>query len=135
MAKGKWGGARPNSGPKKNRDKYPEVFESAAALLKANAIAMTQAGVDLALGVKVQETDAEGNDRVYKKPPDVRALTEMLNRFFGKVQDEVDVTSDGESIAFANESERLRALVAFAQSIGNGGAGQDTPSPDPEEGS
>jgi hypothetical protein len=120
--KGTLGGKRPGAGRPTNAERFPTETEECIQLLRKNAVPLMEAQIALALGVKVLETDAEGNETVYRKPPDIRALDSSLNRFLGKVTDQVDVTSDGEPITFNSESERLSALAAFIDSIRNSGA-------------
>jgi hypothetical protein len=111
---GKNGGARPGAGRKAFADRFPSQTEQCTQLLAAHAVAIMQGQIDLAVGAMVMETDKEGGERVYRRPPDQRAGAALIDRFMGKVKDEVDVTTGGESIA--NDGERFARLVALMRS-------------------
>lgn len=57
------------------RDRLPEIVD---ALLEAG------------MGVLVQETDKDGQAKVYQRPPDVKALTYLFDRVAGKPVQQVE---------------------------------------------
>jgi|TARA_R100001530_G_scaffold119297_1_gene86462 hypothetical protein len=58
-----------------------------------------EAWKDLALGHFLQVTDKDGNvTKVYKKAPDGKALKDILDQTMGKAPQQLDVTTDGESL-------------------------------------
>jgi len=108
------GGKRPGSGRKPHSERFATQVEQCTQLLAAHAVAIMQSQIDLAVGAMVMETDKEGGERVYRRPPDQRAGAALIDRFIGKVKDEVDVTTGGESIA--DDGERFARLVALMRS-------------------
>jgi hypothetical protein len=128
------GGARPGAGRPRSRDLYGNEVRAAEEKIKDRLPEIVDAQIELALGVKVEAIDATtGEVSVYRKPPDHKAGEALMNRIMGKVTDQVDVTSNGESITFNSESERLAALSAFIDSIRNGGIGQAATGTCPED--
>ena len=70
-----------------------------------------QALVDLALGVKIGETNENGQSvNVYAKPPDKEAAAEILNRHFGKPRIELDQRFKGEFDVMPDPSRVLQAV-------------------------
>ena len=109
------GGPRPGSGRPKGSVAPATLIKQAADRLYRQKVAemaedLFKAQKELALGVWVEQPDQDGGVRVYKKPPDSRTITDMLDRAVtGKPAQAVDVTSGGEPIqikhVFAAESK------------------------------
>jgi DNA-binding cell septation regulator SpoVG len=70
-----------------------------------------QALVDLALGVKIGETNENGQSvNVYAKPPDKEAAAEILNRHFGKPRIELDQRMKSEVDMTLDPSRLIQAM-------------------------
>ncbi|MCR4338252.1 MAG: hypothetical protein NUW01_00035 [Gemmatimonadaceae bacterium] len=96
-AKGKHGGARPNTGgarPGSGRKKKAVLLAGSIERIKADIEALAPkigpALDDLVVGIFVEERIGDGVRRVYQRPPDIRAIQEVVNRIAGKVTDKVE---------------------------------------------
>lgn len=83
VTKKKVGGARPGAGRKKKAIKFATQNDYFNALVDKDFQRIYQALLDCALGHFVEETDLNGNTRVYFSKPNPDAIKYMLNRRLG----------------------------------------------------
>ena len=101
---GKNGGVRPGAG----RPRAPHTIETEATKkaiverVNAEAKELMDAWLDVAKGHFVYVKTASGETKVYKRPPNSTAIKDIIERAHGKPKQDVDVTSNGETITFAS---------------------------------
>src|SRR4051812_2244932 len=78
------GGARPGAGRKPKQDKHVTAINRAEKQIKDRLPELIGNMFTLAAGVTLQETDSDGNDRIYTRPPDRQANEYLINRIMGK---------------------------------------------------
>jgi hypothetical protein len=89
------GGARPNSGRKKTRDVNESAVREAEKKIRDRLPQIIDNLLILADGVKVEETTAEGETAVYKKPPCRQTNEYLVNRILGKPTEKVESENSG----------------------------------------
>jgi hypothetical protein len=89
------GGARPNSGRKKTRDVNESAVREAEKKIRDRLPQIIDNLLILAGGVKVEETTAEGETVVYKKPPCRQTNEYLVNRILGKPTEKVESENSG----------------------------------------
>lgn len=97
---GKNGGPRPGSGRPvgslgENRIKTMAIRKRMLERFEKIADKAFNAMEDLALGVVVMETDAEGKPRLYRKPPEKEMLKELIQQIAGKPTMEMEIEHTG----------------------------------------
>ncbi len=114
------GGRRPGAGRPARTDLYRQPIREAEGLIRDKLPFLVGQLLQLAEGVRVQETDHEGNAVVYRTPPDRKACEYLLNRVMGTPvqRTESDVRKQAEELA---EELGLDAdeLVRTAERIAN----------------
>jgi hypothetical protein len=110
--KGPVGGQRPGAGRPKTRTKYAGAVRAAERQITARLPQVVDAEIELALGVTVQETDAEsGRVRVYTKPPDHRAASYLIDRILGKPTERQELSGPhGGPVPMKQDVDDLRKL-------------------------
>ena len=79
------GGARPGSGRKKKADILKGPIERITNEIEELAPLIAPSLRELVAGIYVEERIGDGTRRVYQRPPDFRAIQEVVNRIVGKV--------------------------------------------------
>lgn len=122
------GGARPGAGRKPNAEKYKRQIAKATDTMGRMLPEAAAATVDLATGIFVlmtldtrsgewvkAKTEAVANAaidaglfRVYREPPDIRAIGIMFDRLMGKVAQPIDVRHQ---LAIENVTEAQQILM------------------------
>lgn len=78
------GGARPGAGRKPTAVKFASKIAAAEKKVGDKLPLIADALIDLALGVKVEETELDGSTRVYQRPPDRASAQYLMDRIMGK---------------------------------------------------
>lgn len=90
-----YGGAREGAGRKPTAQKFESKVAIAERKIANRMPELVENMLTLARGVTVQETDKEGNERTYTKPPDYKANEYLLNRIMGKPTERVESSGPG----------------------------------------
>lgn len=77
------------------RARHAEHIERAELRAARNLPKYIAALERLALGVLVEDTNANGEQFVYQKPPDRAALALLIDRGMGKVPGRLEITGEG----------------------------------------
>jgi hypothetical protein len=127
----KRGGARPGAGRKRKRDLLAGPIEQLREAIEEIAPDVGPALRDLVTGVYREEVTADGTVRVYRQPPNLGAIQEVLNRTLGKPSQAIELSGDltpddGFSALILGDSavrELAQALFAAMGARGAGGGG------------
>ena len=124
---GRCGGARPNSGPKPKSERFRAAINRAEKRIADRLPEVVDALLDRAEGVQVEELDSEGEARTYKRAPDFKAASYLIDRILGKptqvVDAEVAIHDDGADSAFDRKMGGLVAATAAGSVPGEADAG------------
>jgi hypothetical protein len=86
-------------GRPKKADKYKGKIERAEKQIADRLPDLIENLFTLAEGVTVQETDKDGNERIYTRPPDYKANEYLINRIMGKPTERQEISGiDGDPI-------------------------------------
>lgn len=89
------GGARPGAGRPATRVKHARPIAQAEKRIADRLPEVADAMLELALGAWVEERDADGGKRVYRKAPDPKAGVYLLDRIMGRPLQQQEVAGTG----------------------------------------
>lgn len=93
---GTHGGKRAGAGRKPTRERFASKVGAAEKRIADRLPELIDHLFELSEGVTVQETDAQGREKVYTRPPDFRAASYLIDRILGKPVQAVDAELTGE---------------------------------------
>ena len=91
---GKRGGVRPGAGRPRNADRHPQAVAEAEAKLTARLLQIIDSALALTEGIWVEETTPDGVRRIYKKPPNIKAIIYCIDRIMGKPTERKEIGID-----------------------------------------
>lgn len=98
---------------------YAQQFrEALAKQIMEDSKSWLKAIEDAAKGHYVIKQTENGEVTAYKKSPDPVAWEKAMNRAFGKPQESVDITTQGEKIGKEMEHERLLEMQRAIKNLG-----------------
>ena len=89
---GKNGGARPGAGRKPKDEKFKAPIAKAEKKIADRLPWLVDQALELAEGVVIQERDRDGTPRIYQRPPDIKAITYLVDRIMGKPTDRREIS-------------------------------------------
>lgn len=93
---GKSGGARQGAGRKPKAERFKGAIAAAEKRIADRLPDLIDNLLELSAGVTVQETDAQGREKVYTRPPDFRAASYLIDRILGKPVQAIEAEHTGE---------------------------------------
>lgn len=116
------GGKRPGAGRKPKRDKHATAIDSAERLIRDRLPELVDLAFTRARGVMVKDVTLDGTVEYYETPPDLKAITYLMDRVMGKPTERQVVTGPNGGPVQVNVTkltdEELRAIV---EGKGSGG--------------
>lgn len=106
------GGPRPGSGRPRKTEVHEAPIAAAERRIGDHLPEVIDSLLELALGVTVEEPDGNGGVRVYRRPPNYRACSYLIDRVMGKPTDKREVTG---AVAVATLGELLQQRDARAK--------------------
>ncbi|MGV3723808.1 MAG: hypothetical protein ACO1SX_23160 [Actinomycetota bacterium] len=88
------GGRRPGAGRKPKAERFARPIAAAEKRIADRLPRLVDAIFDLAEGVQVEDVDADGETRTYRRPPDFKAASYLLDRIMGKPTAEAEAVGD-----------------------------------------
>lgn len=89
------GGRRPGAGRKPNSEKFETQINKAHSIIKKNWEDILMGLIELAKGVTIEETDpVDGQVTVFKKAPDFKAASYLVDRVMGKPTQKQEITGE-----------------------------------------
>lgn len=102
------GGPRPGSGRPRKAEKFQRPIARAEKRIADRLPWLIDQQFELAEGVLAEE-GKDGEEKVYKRPPDRQAVEYLLNRIMGKPTERQELTGkDGEPL---DRTDALRAIL------------------------
>lgn len=92
---GRSGGARQGAGRKPKAERFKSAIAAAEKRIADHLPQLIDSLLELSEGVTVQETDAQGREKVYTRPPDFRAASYLIDRILGKPVQAIEAEHTG----------------------------------------
>jgi len=86
------GGKRPGAGRKRKTDVHGTAIVRAEKQIRDRLPEIIDRMLELANGVTVQETDKDGNENIYTRPPDYKAAAYLIDRIMGKPTERKEIS-------------------------------------------
>lgn len=123
------GGSRKGSGRKPRAERFRTAIQRAEKRIADRLPELVDSLFDLANGVVVEETQWDGSEKVYKRAPDFKSASYLIDRVIGKptqsveVEGDVNVHDDGAIDAVNRKLAGLAATFAASSVCGESDAG------------
>jgi len=89
------GGVRPGAGRPRKADKYQRQIADGESRIADRLPFLIDRMFELAEGIEVESIDAEGERRIYSRPPDRDAIKYLMDRVMGKPTERVEAEHSG----------------------------------------
>jgi len=114
-----YGGARAGAGRKPRAEKYAGPVAAAESRIVDRLPELVDNLFKLAEGVMVEKLDREGNERVFKTAPSLKANTYLIDRILGRPTRAVELSGpDGEAVPVSLEALSTDGLNKLRQVAG-----------------
>ena len=108
------GGARPGAGRKPKAEKFETAISRAEKRIVDKLPDLIDNMMDLAAGVVVEETDANGDKKIYERPPDRQACEYLINRIMGRPTERSEQEIEGGLDIVVRYEKNDRSDITFS---------------------
>jgi hypothetical protein len=103
------GGARPGSGRKSSAAKHKGAIARAEKRIADRLPELIDRAFELAEGVEVEKTQADGTTKFYSQPPCIKAITYLMDRIMGRPTQALEHSGAG--------SGPLKVVIEYAETL------------------